>query len=164
MSIQSTKQIRNRYLLHNHPKPSFFLLYKPFNQSIILTKSVSNPYSARFLALNLTTIVSSLTPFNIFPYIRLPKSPSNQRFSNSKTPILAILSSYTNKMILCYIDKTHILYTFVIFKRFLYNMLWSSMHHSDFLMYIQSTSKYPQPKTPSNQRSQLPHFHKRPFR
>jgi hypothetical protein len=45
----------------NHSKPSYFLLYKPFNQSITLTK---NAYAARFLTLNLTTILSSLQPFN----------------------------------------------------------------------------------------------------
>jgi hypothetical protein len=115
ISIQSTKQIRNRYLLKNHAKPSFFLLYKPFNQSINLTKNASNPYPARFLAFNLKTIVSSLTPFNIFPFFRLPKIPSNQRFSESETPILVILSLYNNKMVLCYIDKSRILYIFMFF-------------------------------------------------
>lgn len=64
ISFQSTKQIRNRYSLQYHPKPSFFLLYIPFNQSINLTKTSSNPYPTRFLALNLTTIVSSPNSFN----------------------------------------------------------------------------------------------------
>lgn len=115
ISIQSIKQILNRYSLHYHFKPSFFLLYIPFNQSIILTKITSNPYPARFLAFNLSTIVSSSSPFNIFPYFRLLKSPSNQRFPKSKYLTLAILSLYTNKMVLCYIDKCHILYIFMIF-------------------------------------------------
>lgn len=116
ISIQSTKQIRNRYSCIYHPKPSFFLLYKPFNQSINLTKITSNPYPSRFIAFNLSPIVSSSSPFNTFPYFRLPKSPSNQRFPISKTPILTILSLYTNKMVLCYLDKTHILYIFMIFQ------------------------------------------------
>ncbi len=115
ISIQSTKQIRNRYLPKHHSKPSFFLLYIPFNQSINLTKNASNPYPARLPASYLITIVSSSTPFNIFPNFRLPKTPSNQRFQKSKHLILAILSLYTNKMVLCYIDKTHILYIFMIF-------------------------------------------------
>lgn len=63
ISIQSTLQIQNRYSLQNHSKPSFFLLYLPFNQSIILTKNVLTPYPARFLAFNLTTIVSSALLF-----------------------------------------------------------------------------------------------------
>lgn len=65
ISIQSTNQIRNRYSLQNHSKPSFFLLYIPFNQSIILTRNTQNPYPARFLALNLTMILSSPQPFNL---------------------------------------------------------------------------------------------------
>ncbi|ARK32459.1 hypothetical protein BkAM31D_22775 [Halalkalibacter krulwichiae] len=89
ISIQSTKQIRNRYSLHNHFKPSFFLLYIPFNQSINLTKNASNPYPTRLPASYLITILSSLTPFNIFPCFWLPKTPSNQRFLNLKYLILA---------------------------------------------------------------------------
>lgn len=87
-------------------------------------------------------IVSSLTSFNIFPYFKLLKTPPNQRFPNLKNPILAILSLYTNKMLLCYIDKSHILYIFEIFRRLKHNMLWSSIHHSDFPITTQSQKRH----------------------
>ena len=90
ISIQSTKQIRNRYSLENHSKPSFFLLYKPFNQSINLTKNASNPYPARFLALNLTTILSSKYTFNQIHFYRILRNIGTNPSKRSVFNVLAV--------------------------------------------------------------------------
>lgn len=144
ISIQSIHQIRNRYSPKHHSKPSFFLLYIPFNQSIILTKTTSNPYPARLSACYLSTIVSSTSPFNIkfhiqfqtqknhllFPYIIRNLMPSKKKISS----LIVIQAKKMEHFLLPCLPVNH-------FQHVYYNepfLLYRYIHHDYCCIYLKA--------------------------